>query len=136
MANDNNTFQDPTNKKTDIADESTGQVAVGQFDLETLLLGKLVDDDGDGFIFREIMDLKGGNKFGMCNLSQSINSPCMSLVISIVDSSNALEKMGTRGVQGEEWVYLKLSIGEENVIKLLFCVLNFIIMFIIFCYLF
>ena len=33
----------------------------------------------------EIMDLKGGNKFGMCNLSQSINSPCMSLVISIID---------------------------------------------------
>ncbi len=34
------------------------KVALGQFELDDLIIGKIIDDDEDGFVFREILDLK------------------------------------------------------------------------------
>ena len=73
----------------------------------TMDMGKLVDDDKDGVQFRTMVSLN--DLYSNFNISQSIFQPYMTLSIHITESKLILERFGTRGLQGEEFVKIKFQ---------------------------
>ena len=73
----------------------------------TMDMGKLIDDDKDGIKFRGVVSLN--DLYSNFSITQSIFDPYMTLTIHITNSKLVLERFGTKGLQGEEFVRIKFQ---------------------------
>jgi len=89
----------------------------------TLDMGKLVDDDKEGVQFRKIVSLNG--LYSNFTIHQSIFDPFMTLTIHITESKTIFQKLGTRGLQGEEFVKIKFNTPGMNIIEDIFYVTGY-----------
>ena len=94
--------------------------SAGDFKVEEISLGKLVDDDIDGVEFKEVVDLS--DMWATFTLNQSMTSPFMSLNITISEHKRMFERMGTKGMQGEEFVFIKFFAPTREPIEEIFYV--------------
>jgi hypothetical protein len=91
----------------------------------TMDMGKLVDDDKAGVQFRSMVSLN--DLYSNFYITQSLFEPFMTLSIHISEAKMILERFGTRGLQGEEFVKIKFSTpgAESHVIEDLFYVTGY-----------
>lgn len=95
----------------------------GHFELEELMLGKLVHHL-DKIEFTDVVTL--ADKYSTITLTQSLSDSNMVLIIGVGDGLRIFERLGEKGLQGEEFVKLKLySPGRQSTdtIDLLFHVM-------------
>ena len=97
---------------------SSGKFAAGTYDMEECMLGKLVDDGKDGTEFHEVIDLR--DQYLTFTLSQKITQPAMVLTINIGDGKQMFERLGSKGLQGEEFIKLTFGTPTRDKIQLLF----------------
>jgi hypothetical protein len=86
----------------------------------TMDMGKLIDDDKDGIQFRGMVSLN--DLYSNFSITQSIFDPYMTLTIHITNSKLVLERFGTKGLQGEEFVKIKFQTPTMHIIEDLFYV--------------
>lgn len=91
--------------------------AVGHFELQELFLGKLVGQL-DTIEFTDVVDLS--KRYSTLTLTQSIADSNMTLIIGVSDGVRMFERLGINGIQGEEFVKLKLKSPSREPIDLLF----------------
>ena len=75
--------------------------------MHEIMLGKLVDDGVDGVEFQNVADLR--DQYESIIITQNINRPYMSVVIGMSDAKQMMERLGSKGLQGEEFVRLSIS---------------------------
>ena len=80
----------------------------GEYVLDEILLGKLVDDRIPGQVkFHSVLDLQ--DLFTTFSITQSIHNPFMKLDIALGESKQVFEHFGSKGMQGEEFVRIKFK---------------------------
>jgi len=85
----------------------------GEYVLDELLLGKLVDDRIPGqVLFHSILDLQ--DLFTTFSILQSIHNPFIRLDIALGESKQVFEHFGSKGMQGEEFVRIKLKTPTDE----------------------
>ena len=89
----------------------------------SMLLGKLIDDDKEGIEFRSIVDLE--DMYTNINITQSVFNSYMTLSIHINESKLIFEELGTKGLQGEEFVLIKFNTPTKHIIQDLFYVTGY-----------
>ena len=89
----------------------------------TIIMGKLVDDDKDGVKFRGVVSLN--DLYSNFSIHQSIHNSYMTLTIHISESKLILERFGTKGLQGEEFIQIKFETPTMDVIEDLFYVTGY-----------
>ena len=91
----------------------------------TMEMGKLVDDDKAGVQFRTMVSLN--DLYSNFYITQSLFEPYMTLSIHITESKLILERFGTRGLQGEEFVKIKFQTPgkDSHIIEDLFYVTGY-----------
>ena len=95
----------------------------GSYELKTLNLGKLVDDDKDGVQFRTVVSLH--DLYSNFSIHQSIHNAFMTLTIHISESKLIFERLGTKGLQGEEFIQIKFQTPTMEAIEDLFYVTGY-----------
>lgn len=80
-----------------------------------LQLGKLVDDFYEGVLWSNWVSLN--DLYSNFTINKSIYSPYHTLNITIAESKRILERFGSRGLQGEEFVKIKFRTPGENEVE-------------------
>ncbi len=108
-------------KQKDITADSkaTDTTSPGSYVLDELLLGKILSDYSGGVSFHQVVDL-ADSKFSSITITQSLADPFMTMAIGVNDATQILERLGTKGLQGEEFVKIKLYSRGRDPIDLLF----------------
>ena len=94
----------------------------GDFHVEEMTLGKLIDDNIDGVQFKDLVDLQ--DMWATFTLSQSMTAPFMTLNITISEHKRMFERLGTKGMQGEEFVMVNFKTPTRESIQDIFYVSN------------
>ena len=100
----------------------TELISAGAYNCSELLLGRLISDDTGASIFHEVVDLRiHTNSY---SITQSLGDNNITLVIRVADSLRMLERLGPKGLQGEEFVKCKIQSpkreNKDEIIDLLF----------------
>lgn len=103
--------------------DQTDRTSPGAYVLDELTLGKILDDGHSGPEFHEVVDLS--SRFSSIGVTQSLADPFMTMTIGITDATQIFERIGTKGLQGEEFVKIKFYTPSRDPIDLLFHVVNF-----------
>ena len=94
----------------------------GGRNVQQLQLGKIVSDLRSDVEFHEVVNLLLHTN--SLTITQSLYAPSMTMIIRVADTVGMFERIGTKGLQGEEFVKLKLlSEGRTDIkegIELLF----------------
>jgi len=98
--------------------KNEGKFAAGTYDMIECTLGKLVDDGKDGAEFHEVADLR--DQYLTFTLSQEMTQPAMVLTITIGDGKQMFERLGGKGLQGEEFIKLVFGTPRHEKVNLLF----------------
>jgi hypothetical protein len=112
---------DPVIKEASTGKEtSTGheRSSPGAYVLDELTLGKILDDGQSGPEFHQAVDLT--SRFSTISIHQSLADSFMSMIIGISDATQMLERLGSKGLQGEEFVKIKLYSPGRDPVDLLF----------------
>jgi len=86
-------------------------------------MGKLIDDDKDGVEFRTVVNLN--DLYSNFTVHQSLFNHYMTLTIHINESKLILERFGTGGLQGEEFIQFKLQTPTLDILEDLFYVTGY-----------
>lgn len=95
----------------------------GDYEIIEFTMGKLVDDAKEGVEYQDIVDLS--DLYVSFSLSQSINEMFMSLTVSMGEAKHVFERLGSTGMQGEEFVFLKFKTPTREVIDQIFYVASY-----------
>ena len=95
-----------------------GKTSPGAYVLDELSLGKILDDGQSGPEFHEVIDLS--SRFSTINITQSLADPFMTMAIGISDATQIFERLGSKGLQGEEFIKIKLYTPGRDPIDLLY----------------
>ena len=97
---------------------STDITSPGAYVLDDLTLGKIFDDGIGGPEFHQVIELH--SRFTSISISQSLAEPFMTLIIGVSDATQIFERLGSKGLQGEEFIKIKLYSPGRDPIDLLF----------------
>jgi len=97
---------------------SADKASPGAYVLDELSLGKILDDGQSGPEFHEVVDLT--SRFSTISISQSLADSFMTMTIGISDATQILERLGSKGLQSEEFVKIKLYSPGRDPVDLLF----------------
>jgi len=103
-------------------DKPADRTSPGSYVLDELILGKILSDSAGGVEFHEVVDLH--SRFSTINITQSLAEPFMTMAIGVSDATQIFERLGTRGLQGEEFIKIKLYSRGAKPIDLLFHVVG------------
>jgi hypothetical protein len=95
----------------------------GEYVLDELSLGKLVEDTSPVVEYQSVLDLQ--DLFTTFSISQSIHSPCMTLDIALGESKQVFEQFGSKGLQGEEFVRMRFQTPTKTSIERIFYVTGY-----------
>jgi len=92
--------------------------AAGDIIVSKMMLGKLVDTGRFGVEFHAVIDLR--DQYEVCQIVQDIENPFLICQIRMSNATQLVERIGSKGLQGEEFIQINFNTPSREQVELLF----------------